>query len=233
MPTLDCHDGTSAVDDIEKATLLNECFVRNVNSICTGNVERTPVQPSVIESCPVEFLCTEEDVYHLLATIDTSKSSGHDDISGRMLKVTALSITPVITELFNQSIILGKLPDEWKVARVCPVPKSGKSSNPNNYRPISLLSILSKLLEKHIRNILVKHFEDKHPLSAQQWGFHQVNQQLVHCYLLLNIGIGNWKEGMIFVQFSLTLAKPLIQSLMASCLRSCITMMYIQSSSAG
>ena len=139
--------------------------------ICTGNVERTPVQLSVIESCPVEFLCAEEDVYHLLATIATSKSLGHDNISGRMLKETALSITPVITELFNQSIILGKLPNEWKVARVCPVPKSGKSSDPNNYRPISLLSILSKLLEKHIRNILVKHFEDKHPLSAQQWGF--------------------------------------------------------------
>ena len=85
--------------------------------ICTGNVERTPVQLSVIESCPVEFLCAEEDVYHLLATIATSKSLGHDDISGRMLKETALSIMPVITELFNQSIILGKLPNEWKVAR--------------------------------------------------------------------------------------------------------------------
>ena len=231
MPTLDCHDGTSAVDDIKKATLLNECFVRNFNSICTGNVERTPVQPSVIESCPVEFLCAEEDVYHLLATIDTSKSLGHDDVLGRMLKETALSITSVITELFNQSIVLGKLPDEWKVARMCPVPKSGNPSDPNNYRTISLLSILSKLLGKHMRNILVKHFEDKHPPCQLSSGvFHQVNQQLVLCYLLLNIGIGNWKEGM---KFSLTLAKPLIQSLMASCWRSCMTMMYIQSSSAG
>ena len=50
-------------------------------------------------------------------------------------------------------------------------PKSHNKSDPGSYRPISLLSVLSKLLEKHVRNLLVDHFEEVHPLSTQQWGF--------------------------------------------------------------
>ena len=88
-----------------------------------------------------------------------------------MLKETALSITPVVTQLFNISLKLGKIPDEWKIARVSPIAKSHNKSDPRNYSPISMLSVLSKLLEKHVRNLLVDHFEEFHPLSAQQWSF--------------------------------------------------------------
>ena len=102
---------------------------------------------------------------------DVTTANGHDDTSATMLKKTAMSITPVITELFNISIRLGEIPDEWKVARITPIPKGGNASDPGNYRPISLLSILSKLLEKHVRNLLVKHFEEHCPFSVQQWGF--------------------------------------------------------------
>ena len=84
-----------------------------------------------------------------------------------MLKETALSITPAVTQLFKE------LPKEWKTARVTPTPKSRDHSTPENYRPISLLSVLSKLLEKHIRNLLIDHLEKYYPLSAYQWGFTQ------------------------------------------------------------
>ena len=100
-------------------------------------------------------------------------SNGHDDISARTLKETALSMTSIVTQLFNISVRLGEIPDEWKVARVSPIPKSGKSSDPANYRPISLLSILSKLLEKHMRGLLIHHLQSFCPVSAQQWGFTQ------------------------------------------------------------
>ena len=96
-----------------------------------------------------------------------------DDISTRMLKETALSITPAVTQLFNISIRLGELPEEWKIARVTPIPKSHDHSVPGNYRPISLLSVLSKLLEMHIRNLLIDHLMNHYPLSAHQWGFTQ------------------------------------------------------------
>ena len=87
---------------------------------------------------------------HMLEHLDCSKACGPHQISARMLKVTASSIAPSITKLFNISIRTGKLPDQWKLSMVVPIPKSSNLSEPSNYRPISLLCILGKLLEKHI-----------------------------------------------------------------------------------
>ena len=128
---------------------------------------------AVPHECPDNLMCTEDEVHELLCSLDPTKANGHDDISTRMLKETALSITPAVTQLFNISIRLGELPDEWKIARVTPIPKSRDHSVPGNYRPISLLSVLSKLLEMHIRNLLIDHLKDHYPLSAHQWGFTQ------------------------------------------------------------
>ena len=83
-----------------------------------------------------------------------TKSNGLDGISAKMLKATVGSITPAVTKLFNMSIISVKFPNEWKLALVIPILKLGNKSDPANYRPISLLSIISKLLE-HIH--LLKH----------------------------------------------------------------------------
>ena len=86
-----------------------------------------------------------------------TKSNGLDGISARMLKATVGSITPAVTKLFKMLIKSGKLPNEWKLALVTPILKPGNISDPANYRPISLLSIISKLLEKHIHIHLLKH----------------------------------------------------------------------------
>ena len=68
-----------------------------------------------------------------------------------MLKETASSIAPSLTCLFNLSITKGQLPRLWKTASVVPIPKSSNNKHsPSGYRPISLLPIVSKLLEKHI-----------------------------------------------------------------------------------
>ena len=68
-------------------------------------------------------------VFHidLMSNLDITKANGPDDISARMLKETALSITstPIMTHLFNISITLGELPDEWKMARVSHIRSSG------------------------------------------------------------------------------------------------------------
>ena len=92
-------------------------------------------------------------MFDLLSSIDTTKSSGPDGISGRVLKSTASSITPSITKLFNLLIKLGKLPAEWKLARVNSTLKHGSKSDPSNYCPISLLPIVSKLLENTYKSV--------------------------------------------------------------------------------
>ena len=158
----------TATSDLDKANLLNTTFVNNFNYSISGIPGDLP--DVVLGGCPTDILCTEDEIYDLLCTLDTTKANRHDDISAKMLKETAMSFTPAVTKLFNISIRLGKLPDEWKIARVTPIPKVGNHSDPGNYRPISLLPILSKLLEKPMQNLLAKHFEE-YPLAAQQWGF--------------------------------------------------------------
>jgi hypothetical protein len=88
----------------------------------------------------------------MLSTLDhdVSKSNGHEDISANAQGNSVEHDINIIllTRLFNILIKLGELPDEWKVARVSPIPKSGRPSNPANYYPISLLSTFRKAYER-------------------------------------------------------------------------------------
>ena len=81
------------------------------------------------------------------------------------------AITPGLTRLFNLSLTTGCFPDDWKLARVVPVPKSSDHSSPSNYQPISILLILSKLLERHVYGLIFYHLRDNCPISSRQWGF--------------------------------------------------------------
>jgi hypothetical protein len=124
-----------------------------------------------LNSCPDDFLCSVEEVQHLLETLDVSKSSGPDGISARMLKPVAQCIAPSVTKLVNQSLQSGCFPVLWKVSNIVPIPKAGDNTNPKCYRPISLLSILSKLLERHVQHLLLDHIMEKNLISDSQWGF--------------------------------------------------------------
>ena len=86
------------------------------------------LEPSNFESIE-DLLCTEDEVYEMIVSLDTSKANGSDGISARMLKGTAHSITPVLTRLFNMSIESGIFPDKWKLSSVVPIPKGGDHSN--------------------------------------------------------------------------------------------------------
>ena len=82
-----------------------------------------------------------------------TKANGPDGISAKMLKCTAVSNAPSITEMFNLCIKMGKIPEGWKLLFIVPIPKSSTNQHlTSNYRPISLLCVLSKVLEQHIHS---------------------------------------------------------------------------------
>ena len=95
------------------------------------------------------ILCTEEQAIELLQNLNPAKSTGLDGVSAKMLKSTALAIAPSLTKLFNISISTGCFPIDWKGVWITPLFKSSDPSLPKNYRPISILLIVSKLLERH------------------------------------------------------------------------------------
>lgn len=131
-----------------------------------------------------------------------------------MLKKTAMSITPVITELFNTSIRLGEIPDEWKVARITPIPKGGNASDPGNYRPISLLSILS-CLKNMFGTSWLNILKNTVPFPYNNGASLLASLQLGHYWLQPTIGLAYWIKDMTFVLCFSTTARLLIWYLTA------------------
>ena len=121
--------------------------------------------------CPEQLLCTIDEVLFLIKSLDLSKDNGPDGISALMLKGTAHSIAPSLAKLFNISIHQGHFLECWKTSSVVQIPKSASLSKATNYRPISLLSIVSKMFERHFHQYITNHLNEYHPLSNKQWGF--------------------------------------------------------------
>ena len=84
---------------------------------------------------------TPAEVQIILKSLPVGKATGPDEINNVILRELAEVLASPLACLFNQSLSQGTVPDIWKIAHVCPVPKGGESSLLSNYRPISLLAI--------------------------------------------------------------------------------------------
>ena len=93
------------------------------------------------------------DVFNTLSNLDADKAVGIDNISPKLLKFCAASFTNPITKLFSLCLETSSFPDEWKIHKIRPLYKKGDRSLVENYRPISLLCIISKLFETIIQCI--------------------------------------------------------------------------------
>ena len=163
---------TLACTDSEKADMLgnyfSSCFNQAVPPLTLKDHSMYGVVPC---NNLTHQKCSVDEIYHSLSTLDTSKATGPDKISAHMLKATASAIAPSVTVLMNLSLQTGTVPTERKKSLIVPIPKSSTPTTPNDYRPISLLSILSKVLERHVHHIISDHLHIMHPLSNSQWGF--------------------------------------------------------------
>jgi len=112
---------------------------------------------------------SHSDVFDILTSLDVSKTSGIDNISPKIFKYYAAPLLLVICHLFSVSLKNSSIPQEWRTHCVIPVYKTGDKSSVCNYRPISLLCILSKVLERIVYNNIFKHVHDK--LAKHQFGF--------------------------------------------------------------
>ena len=92
---------------------------------------------------------TADEVKKLLNKLDSKKSPGFDELSGKFLKLCAPYISETLANIFNMSISQGVYPELLKTARVTPIYKNGEKSDPSNYRPISVLSLINKIFEKN------------------------------------------------------------------------------------
>jgi hypothetical protein len=118
-----------------------------------------------------EIQITREVVFKKLRNLKTDKSPGPDHIYPKILKEAAEELASPLCEIFNRSLLDGKVPDAWKSAQVCPIHKKGPKSICNNYRPVSLTSIACKMMESIIRDNIMEYMKTNKYFSDKQFGF--------------------------------------------------------------
>lgn len=92
-------------------------------------------------------------------------------------------ICPILVHLINLSLRTGVFPDKLKIAKVVPIYKSGDASNFSNYRPVSVLPVLSKIYEKVVYARVLKHLDNNNIIYNNQFGFrnkHSTSHAVIH-----------------------------------------------------
>ena len=169
IPPLTKPDGSTANSSREKAELLADLFA---TKMAVSDPLRPPPQLNLECNDPVTMVeVTTEHVEHLLREIDVKKATGPDDVSPQVLKHCAGELSGPLSEVFKACLEENAWPSVWKEARVVPVHKKNSRSDPKNYRPISLLSVVGKVFERIVAKVITRHLDDNHLLSHQQFGF--------------------------------------------------------------
>ena len=125
-----------------------------------------------------------------MRSIKPHSATGPDGVTSWMLCSFSEDIAPSVSSLLNLSIRNGQIPSDWKLSHVVPIPKESSCHSVQSFRPISLLSILSKCLEKHLHQLLLEHFESNSVLSDSQFGFRKGRSTIVP----LMVAVHHWHQ---------------------------------------
>jgi hypothetical protein len=181
-------NGTISKDDLEISEHFNDFF--------------SSVGPAIAESIPItnidpmNFLNYPENIPSLdfgeigpvfisdiIKTFEPKKSVDMDGISMHLLKYIDSAIAVPLAHVFNLSLRSGIFPDKLKMSRVIPIFKSGDSTIPDNYRPISLVNAFGKILEKIVALKLINHLDSNNLIYQKQFGFQKglsTEHNLIH-----------------------------------------------------
>ena len=184
------HNGSSIVDKKKIADHLNTHFTSigkklteqiphcNTNPLhyLDGNFVNsfflTPVQPNDVNNC----------IFHLKAT----SAPGHDQFSPLIIKENKDCIVHPLTYVINLSLRQGYIPPDWKRGHVTPIFKAGERDNMSNYRPISVLPVFSKILERIVYDKVFSYLNDLDVLSNKQFGFRRGHSTEMPLAIALN-----------------------------------------------
>ena len=178
-------NGSTTTDQALMAEEFNNFFTsagrRVADSIQPVNRDPIDFLPSLDPPPPtLEFLeISQGKLINIIDEMDSKTSTDINGLTAKLIKFIKYEIATPLVHLFNLSIRTGKFPSKLKTSRTIPIFKAGDRLSCDNYRPISLLSAISKILEKFIAGQLVHHLEFNKLLYEHQYGF-QSNKSTVH-----------------------------------------------------
>ena len=153
----------------------------------------------------VLFSVPEITSAQVLQIIKNIRAAGIDKISARFLRIAAPIVAQSIAKIINISFSTGKFPARWKTAYVTPLFKQGVASDPSNYRPISVLPVVSKVIERHMHNSLYCFLMENNLIYSRQSGFrkmHSTETALINLIDELLFSLDNNKvSGMVLVDY--------------------------------
>ena len=168
-------DNVSNTDPVSIAEALNLHF-STIGTKLAQNIKRCflPTTNLTSTNIPAKFAfhpISENFVMNQLKHLKANKAIGLDGISAHLLKEAAIVITPVLTRILNRSLNCSTFPCIWKLGKESALFKSGNRCDPNNYRPITVLPTVSKILEKAVHSQVYEHLQKNKILLPKQFGF--------------------------------------------------------------
>ena len=158
-----------ATTDTEKAETFNKFFT---NVFTREDMNTMPDYPEKDNVIPLtDIVISDEKIEEKLNKLNPSKSSGPDNLHPRVLSELHSVISRPLSILMRKSLDEGVLPQTWKDACVSPIFKKGKKSQTTNYRPISLTSVVCKILESIIKDHVMLRINNNNLLTVHQHGF--------------------------------------------------------------
>jgi len=203
--------------DDEKANFLNDFFA-SISTVDDTNATLPPVN-LLTDNSLNDISLTEQEIIDTIQILNVNKAVGEDLISHKVLKNICHSISKPLCILYNKSLHTSIFPNIWKSAIVMPLFKKGDQNLVTNYRPISLLSCLGKLMERVVYKHLYNHLMAENLIYSKQSGFlsghstvyqlidifHQITQaldeKLYTCMVFCDISKAFdrvWHKGLVF-----------------------------------
>ena len=173
-PSCIISEGVPETDEKSIATILNDYFT-SIGAKLANKIKHafakalpTPVNlPYIFEFKKVE----ESSILRELEALKTNKATGLDQINAKLLKDSASSIVSGLTKIINASLFSQTFPDIWKKGKIVPLHKSKDPTSPNNYRPITILPVLSKILEHIAHQQVYEYLQQNNMITSEQFGF--------------------------------------------------------------
>ena len=198
-------NGKLTKDPSEVAVALNRYFVDSVATIAKG-FSTDHVNVSSVNTMEPAFsinTVSEIKITGIIRSLKPSKAKDSFGMDSTMLKDIGSSLANPITKIVNLSISQGQFPSIWKSAIVTPIFKSGDHHSACNYRPISILPIMSKVAEKCVAEQIIHHLNNSSfPLHPMQFGFRSNHStETANCFFIEKIKSLLDKRGVVGAVF--------------------------------